>query len=49
LIRKTISASVNSELYKRLRDMAKATRRPISVYWDEAMEYLLEKYEIKKI
>jgi hypothetical protein len=25
--------------------MAKATRRPLSVYWDEAMEYLLEKYE----
>jgi len=25
--------------------MAKVTRRPLSVYWDEAIEYLLEKYE----
>jgi len=45
LSRKSVSASVNIELYERLQAMAKATRRPLSVYWDEAIEYLLKKYE----
>lgn len=43
--RKTISASVNTELYKKLKELSESTDIPVSRLLDKGIEYIIKKHE----
>lgn len=45
LKRQRISSSVDPDLWQKVQDISKKTRIPVSKLLDEALEYLVKKYE----